>query len=116
MFEGKPPIASGANGSNHGDSVNENLCALNWADVVARLAAARDLRRELDSHDDAALASFDAECAQHLASHHGKSPEELATINSKHGVNPDALANGKDVCAINGRRADRGDTADRGNT
>ncbi|GEM_PF-1140817 len=116
MFEGKPPIAPDANGANHGETVGEDLCALNWSDLVAKLAAARDLRGELASHDDGAIASFDAECAQHIASHHDKALTGQTTGNGKYGVNPDDLANGKAVCATIGRRADCDDPTNRGNT
>ncbi|KLI64785.1 hypothetical protein [Aurantiacibacter marinus] len=120
MFEGKPPIASGAHCSQHDEIASEELCAIDWAELTAKLAAARDLRRELasgdDGIDDGTMASFDAHCALHLASHHGKFPDEASEENNKRGVNPDDLANGKGACAIVGRHAENGDPANRGNT
>jgi len=117
MFEGKPPIASGANTTEHGEPVGEKLCALDWAELVAKLAAARDLRRELASDDgEGSFASFDAECAQHIAALHDKVPEGQTAGNGKRAVNPDDLANGKAVCATIGRRAESDVPANRGNT
>ena len=67
MFEGNPIPAPDSRSSAAGDSA-ENLCELNWADLTARLAAARELRAELAMTADCVLASFDAESARHLAS------------------------------------------------
>ncbi len=116
MFEGKPPIAPGANGSQQAETASEELCALDWAELTAKLAAARDLRRELAPEEDGTLASFDAHCAQRIASHNGKSPEDLIEDNSKHGVNPEDLANGKGACANSDRHAENGDPPTRGYT
>lgn len=116
MFEGKPPIASGASDSHHAKSVSGELCTLDWAELKAKLAAARDLRREFAPGEDSALASFDADCAHRLASHQEKFPEGLTECDDERGVNPDDLANGKGVCATNGRHAENGDPATRGNT
>ncbi|WP_340588165.1 hypothetical protein [Erythrobacter alti] len=96
--------------------MGEELCALDWSELVAKLAAARDLRSELASQANGVLASFDALSAHHIALQHDKAPEGLTAGNSKHSVNPDALANGKDACATSDRRADRDDPANRGNT
>lgn len=116
MFEGKPPIAPGASDSQHATSVGGELCALDWAELKAKLSAARDLRRELASGDDSALASFDAGCAQRLASHQEKSAKDLTDGDEQRSVNPDDLANCKGVCANSGRHAENGGPANRGNT
>ena len=69
MFEGKlPPIGEG---SNAGDDA-EPLRELSWGDLVARLAAVRDLRRELrpaESSDaeEAPAASFDMDSARRIS-------------------------------------------------
>lgn len=116
MFEGKTPIAPGANSSERGKTVAEELCALEWGDLVTKLAAARDLRRELAATDASTLASFDADCAQHLAAHHDNPPQPFPHEKGKHGVNPDDLANGKAPAAIQDGVADRDDPANRGCT
>lgn len=111
MFEGKLPVPSGLSGDERGESVREELCPIEWSELVARLAAARDLRRELAASSDAAMASFDAHCARQIAASH-----EFTPGNGKHGVNPEDLANGKGPRPISGRHADSDDTANRGNT
>ena len=93
MFEGKPPIAPDAHISATGKAPGEELCQLSWSDLVAKLAAARDLRVALAHHDDLAPASFDAGSARHLALHH----DLLRQDESERGVNPDDLGNGKGV-------------------
>lgn len=111
MFEGKPPIAPGANGSEHGDSVGGELFVPDWSELTAKLAAARDLSRLLTEAEQTALASFDAQGARKLAAQHG-----FTGSNGKHGVNPDDLANGKWPGFNSGRRAANGEPANRGNT
>lgn len=111
MFEGKPPVAPVAKGQESGDSAGEGLCAISWTDLVAKLAAARDLRAELSDCAEIGVASFDALSAQHLALHHDKHPPE-----GKDSVNPDDLANGKGPECMTGLRADRINTGNRGNT
>ncbi len=111
MFEGNPIPAPDSRSSVAGDTAENPLCELNWADLTARLAAARELRAELAITDDCVLASFDAESARHLASQPG---------GFRHGydqrdVNPDDLGNCKGRTAKHFSRADR-DTATRGNT
>lgn len=111
MFEGKLPLASGISGEKRGESAPEELCSIEWTELVARLAAARDLRRELGQGDEDALASFDAHCARQISGSHDNAPEE-----SKRGVNPEDLGNGKEPRPISGRHAEGVDTANRGNT
>ena len=76
MFEGKPPFAAGAHGSESQAQSGEDLRALSWSDLVAKLGAARDLRRALGEmrsreNDDGTPASFDAHSAQLLATQLG---------------------------------------------
>jgi hypothetical protein len=111
MFEGKLPLAPGANGSEHGDSVSGELSVPNWSELTAKLAAARDLSRLFADAEQTALASFDAQGARKLAAQHGVSGK-----NGKHGVNPNDLANGKWPGSNIGRRAANGEPANRGNT
>lgn len=111
MFEGKLPIAVGANGSEHGDSVGGELFMPDWQELTARLAAARDMSRVLAEPDEAALASFDACSARKIAVLH-----ELAAASGKHGVNPDRLANGKWPGSNSGRSVATSEPANRGNT
>ncbi|QZH76123.1 MAG: hypothetical protein JY451_06105 [Erythrobacter sp.] len=111
MFEGKPLIASGANGSEHGDSVGGELFVPNWKDLTARLAAARELNRQLAVSDETEFASFDAQSARKIACQHG-----LAAGSGKHGVNPDDLANGKWPEPNVGQRIATSEPANRGNT
>lgn len=110
MLEGKPPALPSATGSEHSDSAAEELCAVNWPDLVARLAAARDLRAELAEAEDVALASFDPHGAAHLAAHGEKPPVE-----GKRSVNPDGLVNGKGHGGIIHSAIDNDDPAYRGN-
>lgn len=111
MFEGKTPFPPAASGSDRGDSAGEELCALKWPDLVAKLAAARDLREELARVEDDALASFDPHGAAHLASHHEKSP-----VDGKRDVNLDSLVNGKDTDGIVDPAIENDDPAYRGTT
>ncbi|MDE1468189.1 hypothetical protein [Aurantiacibacter sp. D1-12] len=111
MFEGKPPLPPAASGSERGDSAAGELCALRWPDLVAKLAAARDLRAELAGQEDVSLASFDPHGAAHLASHSEKSP-----VDGKRSVNLDGLANGKGNGGIVDSAIDNDDPAYRGNT
>ena len=103
MFEAKPPVPGAAPGR-HGPLADEELHALAWSELVARLAAARDLRAALAYAPPPGGASFDAGCAGHLA--------DLATHNSKPGVNPEPSADGKSAWGKDGLHAecDRPDT------
>lgn len=112
MFEGKAPLALDSRNSANGEMPEEALCELKWSDLVARLSAARELRAELALSDESMLASFDAESARHIASHH----EGPRADNDKHDVNPDDLGNGKGHAAIHQSRADRDPMATRGTT
>jgi len=112
MFEGKPVPAPESRHFTQGEAEENRLCELSWADLVARLAAARELRAELAETDESTLASFDAESARHLASQH----DGFRSGESERDVNPDDLGNGKGHAAIKQERADRETTAPRGNT
>jgi len=112
MFEGKLPSAPDSRNSAAGDMPEDVLCELQWGDLVARLAAARELRAELAASAAGALASFDADSARHLASQH----EGFRTGNEERDVNPDDLGNGKWPAAEHQERADRETPAIRGNT
>ncbi len=112
MFEGKYIQASDSRDSAEAGATEKTLCELHWSDLVARLTAARELRAELVVSNEKTLASFDAESARHLASHHDC---------QLHGdyqpdVNPDDLANGKGHTPECGERTDRDPSATRGNT
>ena len=111
MFEGKPPFPPAASGSERGDSAVDELCAMDWSDLVAKLSAARDLRAELADSSDSALASFDPHGAAHLASHQEKSP-----VDGKRDVNLDGLSNGKGPGCIVDPAIVNDDPAYRGNT
>ncbi len=111
MFEGKPPAMPGAKACESSETASGELSALDWAELTAKLAAARDLRRHLAETGNGALASFDAQCAREIAAHHGYAEE-----NDKYCVNPDDLANGKWPGSNSGGRAEKGEPAIRGNT
>ena len=84
MFEGKPPRIAEANPV--GESVDsEVLRTLSWNDLVARLAAARELRGAFAGVGEAGDASFHAGSAARIAAHH----------NGKHSINLDDSSNGK---------------------
>ena len=103
MFEGKPPVVQSLAGA--GNLATEGLRALTWSDLVARLGAARDLRRELGVSDIGGDASFDAFSAQHIALITDR--EDAA---DKRTVNPDDLGNGKpDGCTTGEHAAIRRD-------
>jgi hypothetical protein len=84
MFEGKPPrmADSGASEAAPGDDV---LRALSWHDLVARLAAARDVRSSSVSSQSHGDGSFDAGSARRIAAHH----------HGKQSVNLEDLSDGK---------------------
>lgn len=112
MFEGKPPFAPEAHSAIAGETAADALCELSWTDLVAKLAAARDLRASLATAEDTTLASFDAESARHLALHH----EPMRHEEYERSVNPDDLGNGKGACGKATEGADRKQPAIRGNT
>ncbi|MCB1454673.1 MAG: hypothetical protein KDJ43_13605 [Rhizobiaceae bacterium] len=120
MFEGKPPVAHDSRSSATGVMPEDALCELRWSDLVARLAAARELRAELARVDDAALASFDADSARWLAHQHDGYHDEhhhegLHGAHDQGGVNPDDLGNGKAECGTSGAYLDGEAPAIRGN-
>ena len=63
----------------------DGLRPLSWAELVARLSAARDFRRVMGSRFATSGASFNQVSARHLA----------ALGDAQRGINPFALANGK---------------------
>jgi hypothetical protein len=79
MFEGKPPK----------HDAGASLHAVSWADLSARLAAARDLRKAL-AQDENGEGSFDAASARWIADH-------ADLVGGKPDVNPDDLGNRKAV-------------------
>jgi hypothetical protein len=96
MFEGKPPrIAESALFDEQSES--DVLRTLSWNDLVARLAAARDLRASFAGAGELSDASFDAGSARRIAAHH----------NGKHSINLDDSSNGKGPRGKAGR-ADQG--------
>ncbi len=112
MFEGKLPFAPEARSAATGEVPEEALCEMSWADLVAKLAAARDLRASLAEPEDSTLASFDAGSARHLALHH----EPMRHEDYERSVNPDDLGNGKGACGKASEGAERKQPAIRGNT
>lgn len=94
MFEGKPPKAD----------AGASLQAVTWADLSARLAAARDLRKAL-AGDENGEGSFDAASARWIADHAEGKPD----------VNPDDLGNGKAVNGMAGVERAQPMPGDRGN-
>jgi hypothetical protein len=81
MFEAKPPRVAEAHPCE--ESLDGDvLRTLSWADLVTRLAAARELRAAFDG---TSAASFDAGSARRIAAHHS----------GKHSINHDASSNGK---------------------
>ena len=84
MFEGKPPRVAEANPV--GEPVDSDvLRTLSWNDLVARLAAARELRGAFAGVGEAGDASFHPGSAARIAAHH----------NGKHSINLDDSSNGK---------------------
>jgi hypothetical protein len=81
MFENKPPSQDAA----------ASLQAVSWADLSARLSAARDLRNAL-GEDEHGEGSFDAASARWIADH-THDHTEADYLAEKPGVNPDRLGN-----------------------
>jgi hypothetical protein len=98
MFEGKPLKPDAA----------ASLQAVTWADLSARLAAARDLRKAL-AEDENGEGSFDAASARWIADHATQDAE------GKPDVNPDDLGNGKAVNGMAGVEGTLSTPGDRGN-
>jgi hypothetical protein len=82
MFEDKPPSQDAA-----------SLQAVSWADLSARLSAARDLRKALEE-DENGEGSFDAASARWIADHASDH------LTEKSAVNRDRLANLKPASAM----------------
>lgn len=115
MFEGKPLAAHDSRSSATGQMPEDALRELRWSDLVARLAAARDLRAELARAEDVALASFDADSARRLATRHEPQHDALDFAQDQDGVNPDDLGNGKADYGTSGAYPDHQAPAIRGN-
>ena len=69
MFEGKPLRAEAFSPVGESGQHDDALRVLTWPDLVARLAASRDLRAQLAADQADAEASFDADSARILAHH-----------------------------------------------
>ena len=91
MFEGKPPSPAAAHPFGEPQD-GDILRPLVWSELVARLAAARDMCGSPEGRSAAADGSFDADSARHVAALH----------NGKHSVNLDDLVNGKSHVGIAG--------------
>jgi hypothetical protein len=98
MFEGKPPKPD----------AGASLQAVSWADLSARLSAARDLRKAL-AEDDNGEGSFDAASARWIADHAAQDFDEQPD------VNPVGLGNGKAVNGMAGVEGTLSTPGDRGN-
>ena len=100
MFESTPPRPRKSGERARDATQDEVLRELSWSELVARLSAERDLRRQLSaSHEcpsDSPAASFDVESASTVV--HG--PAEAAR-NYERGINHKISAYGK---AAEGRR------------
>jgi len=73
MFEGKPPLPADLDAGAHAAPVEDQLRALSWPELIARLAAARDLQAALMPAPQAQAASFDSHSANHIAAMQGSS-------------------------------------------
>lgn len=118
MFEGKQPFGPDASKSpvseSHGVAKHgAQLNTLSWGDLVAKLEAARDLRREFASEDDSPrqpdIASFDADCAHRLAEQ-----QETFSANYKLPVNLENSGNRKDNAGNKGLEDNANDRLARG--
>lgn len=81
----------------------QELAAIAWPDLVARLAARRDLRRVLLAGEAGHAASFNANAAALLA----------GQAHGKRDINRDALVDGKQPWANNAEAADSAAAGDR---
>src|SRR5687767_7906454 len=97
MFEGKLPKPGAFQPLEDEHIDAECLRSLSWADLVARLSAARELRAALRPGNGGSDASFDAGSARRIAAH----------SNGKQPVNLDTSSNGK----VGERTANRVDPA-----
>lgn len=120
MFEGKLPTQPKAPLSDNGAAADEALCPLEWNDLKARLAAARELRCELADETIDEDASFDADFARKIAAQHDRRDDGYDEYpdpgKSKRGVNPNDLANSKETDGNIGRQRESHDPTNRGNT
>ena len=83
MFEGRIPDTDLA-GAGVGEREDGGLLTVSWAELSARLSAARDLRHALAQKSPPEVASFDPAAARRI----------VRQGNGKSGVNLDALAHG----------------------
>ena len=82
----------------------DGLRELGWSELVARLSAARDYRRLMNTAPDRAEGSFDSASARQMQSFG----------DGQRGINPFALTNIKLGTAINGASSETMNTGDRG--
>jgi hypothetical protein len=101
MYEGKFSRTGGAYPLDPAESGPEELRAVSWSDLVARLEAARELRHELAGGEAGGDASFDPDSARHIA----------ALGDGKLDVNLDDLVNGK-AAGANSRLDNDGTASD----
>lgn len=92
MFENNTITGHGAPGSPGAGEEPESLRPLVWGELVARFAAARDLRHAVAATRDGAQCSFDRSAARHL--------HDLGQ--GKPAVNPDGLGICKSPARITG--------------
>ena len=90
MFEGKPPNRRRVRETDHVRRTDDELLAISWNDLVARLESARELRASLAETPPITKASFDENSAQHLAERNHARPE-----GNEGRVNPETSAYGK---------------------
>ena len=100
MFETKPPQAPVLPPS---ELAGDDLRALSWSDLVAKLDAARDLRNCLQEAKELRGASFAPDVSRCLAAHH-----EAGHGNYEDYVNLEDSANRKAACG-NGEGLDGAD-------
>jgi len=102
MFEKKIP-EPGQPDSSQGEFSEEVLQDLSWTELAARLAAARDLRRELDLPEGSGQASFDANFARQLAGQEDGKPT-INRMGLAHGKQAGDKDGGTSQDAVTGNR------------
>lgn len=111
MFETKPPVSAKAHSVAAPHDVAEELRAVSWADLAAKLAAAREGRSAIGEGSVSSPASFDALSAQHLAE-----MDEVEKANHHDAVNLTDLGNRKGAGGITNANEEQQRPATRGNT
>ena len=111
MFETKPPVPATAKSVAAPQDVEEELRAISWADLAAKLAAAREGRVASGKGNESNAASFDAQSAQHLAE-----MDEVENGDNHDAVNLTDLGNRKGAGGINNANEEQQRPAIRGNT